>query len=107
MSEEQKTPDDFVLTDWCKNETKPIMEFYREIVDKARLSLTKGGGDAGLLSNGIKAAEKIIAYGHGAPSQKHEVSGAGGGPIQTKSTIDFGQISDDTIRELLAAKRKV
>lgn len=92
----------FKLHSACEDASQEVFDFLLETVKRARISLDQGGGDRTILAAGIKAGEKILAYGHGMPSQRHELTGKDGEPI--KSEIDMTKLSTQALKEILAAR---
>lgn len=68
-----KIPDEF--KEKCR-------EFSSTVFEKWKTEVTNGG------ENWMKAAELIVAYGHGRPAQGVEVTGKDGAPLSFK--IDMG-----------------
>lgn len=74
---------------------------YSEFIARAKamfFSIKFEGAAAGLLDSNIIARETGL-------TEKHEHSGRDGGPIETKTEIDYSKLSDAALREISKATR--
>jgi len=59
------------------------------------------GASFGQVTNAVRTVvQELRAEYDDLPTQKQEISGAGGGPVQTVTTIDVRQLSDDELNTL-------
>lgn len=99
-------PDDtFELVVACKKEASSAIDLYKIAIKQATIAINRGGGDLAIIGAGMRAAERILAYGYGQPSQKMELSGKDGRPIEI-ATFDPAQMSLGALQELAAARSK-
>ena len=92
----------FELTDECQKIAPESIAFLDEIVKKASVALSQGGGNIPLMNLALKASSTILAYGYGTPISRQELSGE----VQLQSTIDPSTLSMEALKELIAARRK-
>lgn len=57
-------------------------EFWQELADTKAVAVLRANMEMGVGTDALKAAIEVLNRAIGKTTEKHEVSGAGGGPIQ-------------------------
>lgn len=98
--------DDFgeVVIRRCREMTEECLDFLVDLVKKARVENNRVDvPERSVIDHGIKAANTIMAYAVGQPTQKFEHSGK----IETSSEGEFdpSKLSDEALEEIMEARK--
>jgi len=83
-----------------------IPELEKKVKDETQPALIRVVGKSILSGKGFDVIEKILDRGIGKVVSSLEVTGAGGGPLIPKQTIDLSKLSKDDLRNLIELQSK-